>query len=107
VIIPFPEPTAPRASQAEVFLGYLEYFRSVVVDRLDGLSDAELRTSRLPSGWASLELLKHLIHVERRWLVWGSRVSRCPTRGPMSELASESCCSACAKRRPSASEAER
>jgi uncharacterized damage-inducible protein DinB len=71
VIIPFPEPTTRRTSQEEVFLGYLEYFRSVVVDRLDGLSDAELRTSRLPSGWAPLELLKHLIHVERRWLVWG------------------------------------
>ena len=71
MILPFPEPTAPRGSQAEVFLGYLEYFRSVVVDRLEGLSDAELRTSRLPSGWAPLELLQHLIHVERRWLVWG------------------------------------
>ena len=71
MILPFPEPTAPRASQAEVFLGYLEYFRSVVVCRLEGLSDDELRTSRLPSGWAPLELLQHLIHMERRWLVWG------------------------------------
>jgi uncharacterized protein DUF664 len=34
-------------------------------------ADDELRTSRLPSGWAPLELLKHLVHVERRWLVWG------------------------------------
>jgi uncharacterized damage-inducible protein DinB len=71
VVLPFPEPTTPRESRAEVFLGYLEYFRSVVVGRLEGLSDDELRTSRLPSGWAPLELLQHLIHVERRWLVWG------------------------------------
>jgi hypothetical protein len=71
VTVPFPEPTDPRASRAEVFLGYLEYFRSVVVGRLDGLPDDELRTSRLPSGWTPLELLEHLIHVERRWLVWG------------------------------------
>ncbi|HYH32265.1 MAG TPA: DinB family protein [Pseudonocardia sp.] len=69
--VPFPEPTAPRASRAEVFLGYLEYFRSVVIGKLDGLTDDELRTSRLPSGWAPLEVLRHLIHVERRWLVWG------------------------------------
>ena len=69
--LPFPEPTAPRASRTEVFLGYLEYFRSVVVDKLDGLTDEQLRTSRLPSGWAPLEVLVHLIHVERRWLVWG------------------------------------
>jgi uncharacterized damage-inducible protein DinB len=71
VIVPFPEPTTPHASRAEVLLGYLEYFRSVVVDKLSGLSDEELRGSRLPSGWAPLELLKHLVHVERRWLVWG------------------------------------
>jgi uncharacterized damage-inducible protein DinB len=71
VTLPFPQPTDPRASRAEVFLGYLEYFRSVVVDKLDGLSDEQLRTSCLPSGWAPLEVLVHLIHVERRWLVWG------------------------------------
>jgi uncharacterized damage-inducible protein DinB len=71
VILPFPEPTDPRPARADVFLGYLDYFRSVVVAKLDGLSDDELRTSRLPSGWAPLELLLHLIHVERRWLVWG------------------------------------
>lgn len=71
MILPFPEPTDPRESTAEVFLGYLEYFRSVVVAKLDGLDDDELQRSRLPSGWTPLELLKHLVHVERRWLVWG------------------------------------
>jgi uncharacterized damage-inducible protein DinB len=71
VTVPFPEPTAPRASRAEVLLGYLDYFRAVVIGKLDGLSEGDLRASRLPSGWAPLELLKHLVHVERRWLVWG------------------------------------
>lgn len=68
---PFPEPTRLRASRAEVFLGYLDYFRSVVLDKVAGLGDEDLRTSRLPSGWAPLELVKHLTFVERRWLVWG------------------------------------
>ena len=54
-----------------MLLGYLDYFRSVVLDKLDGLSEADLRSSRLPSGWTPLELLKHLSYVERRWLVWG------------------------------------
>ncbi len=54
-----------------LFLGYLDYFRAVVVDKLDGLPDDQLRTSLLPSGWTPLELLKHLTYVERRWLVWG------------------------------------
>ena len=69
--LPFPAPTDPRSSTSEVFLGYLAYFRSVLLDKLEGLSDDEVRTSRLQSGWTPLELLKHLVHVERRWLVWG------------------------------------
>ena len=69
--VPFPSPTDPRATRADVFLGYLDYFRSVVVGKLQGLPDEELRTSRLPSGWTPLELLKHLTYVELRWLVWG------------------------------------
>jgi uncharacterized damage-inducible protein DinB len=69
--LPFPSPTLPYDSRAEVLLGYVAYFRSVVVAKLHGLSDGDLRGSRLPSGWAPLELLKHLTHVERRWLVWG------------------------------------
>ena len=54
-----------------MLLGYLDYFRSVLIDKLDGLSERELRSSRLPSGWTPLELLKHLTYVERRWLIWG------------------------------------
>ena len=67
----FPSPTAPAASRADVHLRYLDYFRDVVVAKLDGLPAEELRASRLPSGWTPLELLKHLTHVEARWLEWG------------------------------------
>ena len=69
--LPFPECTSPVGSRAEVFLGYLDYFRSVLEAKLEGLPEAELRGSRLPSGWSPLELLKHLAHVENRWLEWG------------------------------------
>ncbi len=68
---PFPEPTAAFSSRTEVFLGYLDYFRSVVVSKLQGLPADELRSSRLPSRWTPLSLLKHLTYVELRWLVWG------------------------------------
>ena len=50
---------------------YLDYFRSLVIAKLEGLNEADLRGSRLPSGWAPIELLKHLTYVETRWLVWG------------------------------------
>ena len=69
--LPFPSPMTPRSSRTDVLLGYLDHFRSAVLSKLDGLDDRELRSSRLPSGWTPLELLHHLVHVERRWLVWG------------------------------------
>ncbi len=71
VSTPFPEPTIPAASRAEVFLRYLDYFRSRLVSKLQDLPAAELRCSRLPSGWTPLELAKHLRYVELRWLEWG------------------------------------
>ena len=69
--VPFPSPTIPVASRAEVFLGYLDYFRSQIVTRLRALPEAALRSSRLPSGWTPLELVNHLTFVELRWLEWG------------------------------------
>jgi uncharacterized damage-inducible protein DinB len=68
---PFFSPTIPAGSRTEVFLRYLDYFRSRVTDKLEALPAAEWRRTRLPSGWTPLQLLKHLRHVERRWLEWG------------------------------------
>ena len=67
----FPEPTRPAASRAEVLERYLDYFRARLAETIADLPPEELRSSRLPSGWTPVELLKHLTHVERRWLVWG------------------------------------
>ena len=62
----------------EVLLGFLDYYRSVIARKIEGLPDAELRGSRLPSGWTPLELLKHLVYMERRWLCWGFRAEQLP-----------------------------
>jgi hypothetical protein len=70
VSLPFPEPGIPVSSRAEVFLGYLDFFRSRLVSKLEALPEAELRRSRLPSGWTPLELLKHVAYDELRWLEW-------------------------------------
>jgi hypothetical protein len=69
--IPFPSPTEPAASRTEVFTRYLAFFRSTVVSKLESLPPGALRTSSLPSGWAPIELVRHLTYVERRWLEWG------------------------------------
>lgn len=71
VSVPFPEPTVPLQSRADVFVGYLDYFRSRVISKIEGLPENALRQSRLPSGWTPVELLKHLTYVELRWLEWG------------------------------------
>jgi uncharacterized damage-inducible protein DinB len=65
------EPDRRLADPAHLLLGYLDYYRSVVARKLDELPHAELRATRLPSGWTPLELLKHLVYMERRWLRWG------------------------------------
>jgi hypothetical protein len=64
------------SSRAEVFLTYLDYFRSRLVGKLEALPGDELRRSRLHSGWAPIELLKHLSYVELRWLEGGLRGPR-------------------------------
>ncbi|MFI5063070.1 MAG: DUF664 domain-containing protein [Streptosporangiales bacterium] len=69
--VPFPEPMTPVPTRAGVFLGYLDYFRSRLVSKLEALPDGEPRRSRLPSGWTPAELLQHLTYVELRWLEWG------------------------------------
>jgi uncharacterized damage-inducible protein DinB len=69
--VEFPSPTIPASSEREVFLRYLGYFRSRLVAKLRELPAGDLATSILPSGWTPIELLKHLQHVENRWLEWG------------------------------------
>jgi hypothetical protein len=67
----FPGPTVPISSRTEVFVGYLDFFRASVISRVESLSESEIRSSRLASGWTPIELLRHLSFVEMRWLEWG------------------------------------
>jgi hypothetical protein len=69
VSLPFPEPAVPVSWRRGLF-GYLDYFRSRLVSKLEALPGGELRRSRLPSDWTLIELLKHLAHDEPRWLEW-------------------------------------
>jgi hypothetical protein len=65
------EPRLDTPDPSAQFVAYLDYYRSAVARKVGGLSEARLRTSPLPSGWTPLELLAHLVHMERRWFVWG------------------------------------
>ncbi len=65
------EPATSVSDPHELLLGHLDYYRDTLLRKVDGLDEETLRGSRLPSGWSPLELVWHLLHVERRWLVWG------------------------------------
>ncbi|MCE6997486.1 GNAT family N-acetyltransferase [Saccharothrix sp. S26] len=64
------EPSPDLTDTCELLLAYLDHYRDAVLRKIDGLSEDELRTSRLPSGWTPLAMVKHLAHVELRWLRW-------------------------------------
>ncbi|WP_197289500.1 GNAT family N-acetyltransferase [Saccharothrix sp. NRRL B-16348] len=64
------EPSPDLADSRELLLAYLDFYRDTVLRKIDGMAEDELRTSRLPTGWAPLALVKHLAHVELRWLRW-------------------------------------
>jgi uncharacterized damage-inducible protein DinB len=66
----FPEPGSSPDLRG-LMLDYLDYFRSVVAGKLDGLPPEQVRGSVVPSGWTPAGLALHLVNVERRWLVWG------------------------------------
>jgi uncharacterized damage-inducible protein DinB len=67
----FPEPRGGLSDPASLFARYLAFYRETVVRKALSLSDEAQRTSVLPSGWTPLEMLSHLAHMERRWMVWG------------------------------------
>lgn len=68
------------------WVGYLAWLRESVVEDVLSLSPEERRTTRLPSGWTPLELLSHLLHMERRWFVWGFLGE--PVAGPWGDWSS-------------------
>ncbi|MGH3510020.1 MAG: DUF664 domain-containing protein [Nocardioidaceae bacterium] len=67
----FAEPEGHVGDVAALLAGYLRAYREVVIGKVEALDPAELRVSRLPSGWSPIELVNHLAFMERRWLVWG------------------------------------
>ncbi len=66
----FPEPGSTDDLKG-LMLDYLDFLRGVVADKVAGLTQDELGSSVVPSGWTPAGLVNHLVNVERRWLRWG------------------------------------
>ena len=65
------EPRPGVGDEAAHHAAYLDFYRETCIEKCMALPEAELRTTRLPSGWTPLELVSHLLHMEQRWFVWG------------------------------------
>ena len=65
------EDTEPTHHEPDLWSAYLSFYRDQVIDGVLGLSPERQRTSTVPSGWAPIELLSHVLHMEQRWFVWG------------------------------------
>jgi hypothetical protein len=65
------EPPYQAREPVLLLLDYLDFYRNVVVRKLRGLAPAQLSSTRVPSGWTPIELLRHLAYMERRWFEWG------------------------------------
>lgn len=61
----------PSSDVKALLLDYLDFYRGTVADKVAGLTEVEVRSTPLPSGWSPIELVKHLTFMERRWVVWG------------------------------------
>lgn len=66
-----PQLGADVTDPAARLVDYLDYFRSEVRRKTVDLDAVQLSTSHVPSGWTLAELVSHLVHMERRWFVWG------------------------------------
>ena len=69
----------PRTGSDEraVLLGFLDYLRSSIATKADGVSEPDVRTAGVPSGTSLLGLIKHLTHVER-YIFLGEKVTDWP-----------------------------
>lgn len=66
-----PEPDASVTDPVARILDYLDFFRAEVRRKTSGLSAATAHQPIVPSGWTPAGLVEHLVHMERRWIVWG------------------------------------
>ncbi|RPF20471.1 putative damage-inducible protein DinB [Myceligenerans xiligouense] len=65
------EPRVDSPDPAEHLVAYLDYYRGAVERKVRGLGPERLGERPLASGWSPLELLVHLVHMEKRWFLWG------------------------------------
>ena len=57
-------------SEREVLTGFLDWYRGVVIAKVDDLPLGDAIATATPSGLSPLGIVKHLASVERTWFRW-------------------------------------
>ncbi|WP_420734064.1 DinB family protein [Brevibacterium luteolum] len=76
---PTPEPSTPvteppnSGTELDVLTGFIDFSRSVLLRKTEGLTDAQLRTALAPSTMTLAGMLTHMAYVEDYW--FGFRVA--------------------------------
>lgn len=72
---PKPEDPPQHAPERETLLAFLDFYRSVMIRKVEGVDHEGLRMSPVPSGTCLGGLIKHLGYVERHWFqsTWAGR----------------------------------
>lgn len=61
------EELVSTAGEREVLEAFVDYYRQVIIGKLDGLSDDDVRRRLVPSRTTLIGLVKHAAAVERGW----------------------------------------
>ena len=59
--------TKTKETEAAALRHFLQAQRTGALTIINGLTETQLRTPALPSGWTPLGLIEHLGHAERHW----------------------------------------
>ncbi|MEY2445700.1 MAG: hypothetical protein QOC57_1434 [Ilumatobacteraceae bacterium] len=57
----------PQADEVTLLRGFLDYQRSILIRKAEGISDAQARTVIEPSDLSLIGLVRHMAEVERNW----------------------------------------
>ncbi len=57
----------PAADEATILLAFLDFYRSVLIRKVEGITETQARTTLGPSDLTLLGLVRHMAEVERTW----------------------------------------
>lgn len=66
-----PDPNEVVTDPVIRIVHYLDFYRAELRRKTSGLTTHQLEHQVVPSGWTVPALVEHLVHMERRWIVWG------------------------------------